>query len=263
MKKARTRVLAAGAITALCLSPLAACGGSEGKSDSTSDAKPSAGATADGELTKADFAETVSAAMVAKKSGHMTMEMVSMKGEGDFRYDGKNTVMQMSMSQGADQMKIVLAGGAMYMQGEGVSPPGKWMKIDKDTPMLGEMLAQMGNVSPAQQVESMKKGMKSVEFVRDTEIEGTAVREYEVTVDPKVAIEGTGVPATDLPETVSYTMFLTEDDLLRRMEMKLDGQSIKMDMTDWGKAVDVQVPPAADVVPFELPTMDAPQPPQQ
>ena len=34
------------------------------------------------------------------------------------------------------EMKIVLAGGAMYMQGEGVSPPGKWMKIDKDTPFV-------------------------------------------------------------------------------------------------------------------------------
>ncbi len=242
MKKARTRSVAAGAIAALCLLPLAACG-----SDTTSSGdEPDT-------LTKANFAETVAGAMEEEKSAHMTMDMAGMKGEGDFEYDGAETVMQMSMSQGAQEMKMILADGVMYMQAEGMAPPGKWVRIDKDTPMLGEMLGQLDGMTPSAQVEAMEKGLKKVKYVGESTIDGDKVHEYEVTADPKVIAEANKLPTTSMPETITYTMFLTEDHLLRRMETELAGQSVEMEMTDWGKPVDVTAPPAGDVVEFQMP----------
>lgn len=248
MKTARTRVLAASATMALCLSPLAACGSETTTDDTTS------GSSSGEHLTKENFAETVSEAMLEEKSGHMTMEMAGMTGEGDFEYSDDETVMQMSMSQGGQEMKMVLADGVMYMQAEGLSPKGKWVKVDKNTPVLGEMLGQMDDMSPAEQLKTLEKGLKSVKHVGESTLDGDEVQEYEVTVDPRVALEGTDVPADQVPASLTYTMFLTEDHLLRKMEMTMSGQTVEMEMTDWGKDVDVEIPPASQVVPFELPT---------
>lgn len=242
MKKARTRSVAAGAIAALCLSPLAACGSDTSSSAESPDT-----------LTKANFAETVAGAMEEEKSAHMTMEMAGMKGEGDFEYDGADTVMQMTMSQGAQEMKMILADGVMYMQAEGMAAPGKWVRIDKDTPMLGEMLGQLDGLTPSSQVEAMEKGLKKVTYVGESTVDGETVHEYEVTADPKVIAEANDLPTTDLPASITYSMFLTEDNLLRRMETELGGQSVEMEMTDWGKDVDVTAPPASDVEEFTMP----------
>ena len=99
----------------------------------------------------------------------------------------------------------------------------------------------------------MEKGLNKVKYVGESTVDGETVHEYEVTADPKVIAEANDLPTTDLPASITYSMFLTEDNLLRRMETELGGQSVEMEMTDWGKDVEVTAPPASDVEEFKMP----------
>lgn len=242
MKNARTRAIAAGAVAALCLTPLAACGGSNDKAGSSSSSHYTP-------LTKATFAKEVSGAMVHEKSAHMTMSMAGMKGEGDFRYDGGATVMKMDMAQGAQKVDMILADKNLYMQAPGMTPAGKWMKIDSKTPGVGQMLSQLDNLDPAAQVKTMEKGLKKVQYVG----EKNDLYRYNVTVDPRVGLQGTNLPATSVPSELTYAMSLDDHNLLRSMTMDIQGQHMVMTMSNWGEKVDVTAPPAKDVVAFKVP----------
>lgn len=260
MKKTRMRTLAAGAAVAVLLSPLAACGSADdtsGKGGTSS----SSTSSKDAVLTKEDFAEKITQAMLDKKTAHVVMSMEGASGEGDMFYDGKTTALRMTLSEGSEKMTMIFTDGVMYMQAPGIAPAGKWAKIDKDTPMLGQMLSQLGSMGPADQMKMMERGLKDLKKVRETEIDGDKVIEYAVTVDSAAAMKASGVDlppdaASSMPKELVYTIFLTPDHLMRRMSMSLAGQSVKMDMSDWGQDVDISAPAAKDVVPFKMPGME-------
>lgn len=237
---ARSRALAASAVTALCLTPLAACGASY---------EP---------LTKKNLPDEVVDAMVTAKSGHMEMDMGPMKAEGDFMYDGADTRIHMEMGQGAQQMEIIVADKVMYLKAPGLTEGGKWARLDENAKGVGELLKKsLSSTNPAEQIETMEKGLKKVEYVGEKKIGGEELHEYEVTVDPRVGLQGSKLPQSGVPASVTYTMYLDDENLLRKMEMSVVGQKLDMEMSDWGKEVDVDVPDDKDVVEFNMPT--APQ----
>lgn len=280
MRTIRSRSLAALAAGALLLAPLAGCGSDDDTKDADSKAStsasssPTASATTEGaddeaatddaddsgddsgdvgtpaasgeRLTKENLVATMVAAMREKKTAHMEMELGSAVGaSADLRY-GATTDMKMSMTQGNMEITVILVDGVMYMrQGAGA----KYLKIDKDDPALSGLVDNLGSMSPEASVSAMKGALKKVEYAGTAKVEGDEVHKYLVTADTSAVADqlGSAPGASDLPKTITYTMFVDDDNLMRRIDMTVSGQDIRMTVGKWGEPVDIKAPPASQV----------------
>jgi len=205
-----------------------------------------AGAARPGErLTKDNLVPTMLAAMRAKKTAHMTMELGSSIGaEADVRYAGGRTDMRMSMEMGPSKVVVVIVDGAIYVQqGAGA----KYQKIDRNDGQLGSLLGQMSSLGPEASVSAMRGAVRQVQYVGPATVDGTAVTKYHVTLDPAAMAGAFGSGAGSTPGSVSYDLYVDRDHLMRRIDMKVAGQDIQMLVTNWGKPVDIAAPPASQV----------------
>jgi hypothetical protein len=268
MRTTRSRALAAVAAAALLLGPLAACGSDNGskkvdaKTASTATASPSEsasagsdassasteGAAAPGErLTKDNLVPTMLAAMHDKKTAHMAMEIGSSVGaEADVRYAGNRTDMKMSMDMGPTKATVILVDGTMYMQ---QSAGGKYLKIDRSDPAMGNLLDQMSSFGPESSVSAMRGAVQDVQYAGADTVDGAKVDKYHVTVDSSSLAKTLGTAGSaDLPKTVSYDLYVDRDHLMRRIDMTVNKQHIVMTVSKWGEPVDIAAPPASQVM---------------
>ncbi len=272
MLTTRSRSLTAIAAGALVLTGLAGCGSDDKAKDaaaksspsvtSSPSASPSDSATPDatgdlgepagaGErLTTGNLVATMLAAMREKKTAHMKMEIgSSVNADADVRYAGTSTEMKMSMDMGPSKASVILVDGTMYLQ---QSAGGKYTKITKDTPGFGEVLDQMSSFGPQSSIAAMRGALKKVEYAGSDTVDGVKVSKYHVTVDTS-AITSTlagaaGAAGADLPKTVTYELYVDADHLMRRIDMTVSGQHIRMVVNDWGKPVEIAAPPASQVI---------------
>ena len=270
----RSRTLAAIAAGALVLTAVAGCGSDDKGKDS--DAKstassPSASSSTDtgdvtgstddstsvdeadaaapGErLTKGNLVATMLAAMRDKQTARMTMKIgSSISANADVRYSEDATEMKMSMDMGSTKASVILVDGVVYMQ---QSAGGKYVKIDKDTPGMGSIVEQMSGLSPDGSIEAMRGALKSVKYAGSDTVDGTKVSKYRVTADTSAMASSLGgaAGAADLPDTVTYTLYVDRDQLMRRIDMDIAGQKIQMLVSDWGKPVDIAAPSASEIM---------------
>ena len=263
----RSRSLTALAAGALMLTALAGCGSDDKKdadakstsspssspsaSSSTGTDAPGAGdtaAAAPGErLTKANLVATMLAAMREKKTAHMSMDIgSSVSADAQVRYSGSGTDMKMSMDMGPTKAMVILINGVMYMQ---QTAGGKYLKIDKDTPNLGQMVEQMSSLGPQSSIAAMNAGLKKLEYLGSAKVDGTDVDKYRVTVDTAGMAKTLGAAGGggDLPKTVTYTLYVDNDHLMRRLDMTISDQEITMDVGKWGEPVDIKAPRASQI----------------
>jgi hypothetical protein len=271
----RSRSLTAIAAGALLLTALAGCGSDDKSKDtgaktsvssSTSSQSPSASpsygtadpsdpalgdgpAAAPGErLTTENLVATMLAAMRDKKTAHMSMKIgSSVSADADVRYSTSGTEMKMSMDMGSTKAAVILVDGVVYMQ---QSAGGKFVKIDKDTPGMGSIVEQMSGLSPDGSIAAMRGALKKVEYAGTDTVDGTKVTRYRVTADTSAmaATLGGAAGAGDLPKTVTYTLYVDHDNLMRRIDMTVADQDIQMLVSNWGKPVDIAAPPASQVM---------------
>jgi hypothetical protein len=272
----RSRSLTAIAAGVLVLTALAGCGSDDrakdaaAKTTASSSSSPSESATtgsddatapsgassdsgdaeaaAPGErLTKDNLVATMLAAMREKKTAHMSMKLgSSISADADVRYSEDATEMKMSMQMGSTKAVVILVDGVVYMQ---ATPGAKYKKIDKNTPGMGSIVQQMSGLSPEGSIAAMKGALKKVEYVGTATVDGTKVSKYRVTADTSAMAQTLGGTAGsgDLPKTVSYTLYVDRDHLMRRIDMTVAGQDIQMLVTNWGKPVNIQAPPPSEI----------------
>ena len=273
----RSRTLAAIAAGALVLTAVAGCGSddkgkdADAKSTASSSSSPSASASTDtgdvtgstddstevdeadaaapGErLTTDNLVATMLAAMRDKQTAHMSMKIgSSISADADVRYSEDATEMKMSMDMGSTKASVILVDGVVYMQ---QSAGGKYVKIDKDTPGMGSIVEQMSGLSPDGSIEAMRGALKSVKYAGSDTVDGTKVSKYRVTADTSAMASSLGGAAgsADLPDTVTYTLYVDRDQLMRRIDMDIAGQEIQMLVSDWGKPVDITAPSASEIM---------------
>jgi hypothetical protein len=275
----RYRSLTAIAAGALVLTALAGCGSddqakdADAKSTTSSSSSPSASASTDDEdvtgstdpdtatasddgtpaapgerLTKENLVATMLAAMRDKQTAHMSMKIgSSVSADADVRDSTDKTEMKMSMDMGSTKAVVLLVDGVVYMQ---QSAGGKYVKIDKDTPGMGSIVEQMSGLSPDGSIAAMRGALKKVEYVGSDTVDGAKVSKYRVSADTSAmaATLGGAAASGDLPETVTYTLYVDEDQLMRRIDMTVADQDIQMLVTDWGKPVDIKAPPASEIM---------------
>jgi hypothetical protein len=221
-----------------------------GSGDSGDASDPAAvGAAAPGaRLTKDNLVATMLAAMRDKKTAHMSMKLgSSISADADVRYASDKTEMKMSMDMGATKAVVILVDGVVYMQ---QSAGTKFTKIDKNTPGMGSIVEQMSGLSPDGSIAAMRGALKKVEYAGTDTIDGAKVSRYRVTADTSAmaATLGSAAQGADLPKTVTYTLYVDGDNLMRRIDMTIADQDIQMLVSNWGKPVDIAAPPASQIM---------------
>lgn len=273
------RLLAAVAVTPLLPAGLVACGSdaddassSNGQSTSETSTETPAESSSDDleegeQVEPADFIATVAAGLEESTTARVTLTSgfggTELTGDGEIDYTttppSVEMVMQNPMMGEGGTTEVRSVDGIMYLS-LGQLTGGKFWRIDPsdpDGPLAGLGLDRMvQQTDPVGALQAMEPGIEQVVHAGEEEVDGRDLDHYELTMDVATAFEAIGVdlpPAAmkELPESLTYDVWLDEEDRFGKMsmEMPVQGQSMTTEMTadDWGTDVSIEAPPADQV----------------
>ena len=229
--------------------------------------------------------QTAASNSQAAESSRFTMEMtvdgmgdsLAITADGVASGDGKNGQITMSMPiVGTIEQRIV--DGVMYMDlGSFPGMPdrfaGKWVKLDpeqlKDDPRFGTAFSELANQaesnSPKQGLEYLRGLSGDVQDLGQEDVNGQPATHYRASIDySKLADELPGVTDEAREQfaqlgTVPADIWIDGQDRVVKLHLTMDGASfggesgtvdMTMEITEFGVPVDVQAPPADQVVDF-------------
>lgn len=261
----------AGTAVAAVLSALGACGGGsepvDGQSPAagTTSAEPTEEASESTEPTEAEeqpggygaeeLIARMKAAFADAESAHLTMVgggAQGMSGEGDVSYAGDSSAMRLELQSpqtGGGTMEVRLVDGVVYIAMPPMTPEGKFIKLDTNDP--NSPFGDLGGVlsgDPKQAFDAFDAGLKDATYVGEEDVEGEPMDHYVLTVDAKKASDAQGVPVPPGEDEVTYDLWIDGDDLVRRMRFGTGTEGITLTMSDWGKPVSVEAPPASAII---------------
>ena len=233
----RNRTLVGALAAVLLLVPLAGCGGGTDKPKAENKSEnPTA------------FVKRLTRAMAKQHTAKIDLELgSSLSATASIEYSDTDTSMAVTMITGPQTVNVVLADGVMYLQ---QTKGSKYLKIDKSDPALGSLAGQLADFGPKAAVGSLEGAVTKVTDKGTETIDGQELDHYELAVDTKKASSIFGVPAgsAKTPARVKYQFWVDSDDLLRQAELKVNGQTLVMKVSDWGKPVTITVPPTSQVI---------------
>ena len=265
----RTRLAAVALTLPLGLAALTAC---EDDSYAAGDAPASTGSTSGAdaggagaevpdvsegeELSAEEFGALMVAAFEKATTADLVMSMtaggqdIEVTGQADYSSDPVSMRMEMTGMGGTGDMEIIVVDNAMYMKLAVMSD--KFLKLDLDDPDNPVGGSFTGQLDPRAQAEVIEQGLQTATYVGQAEVDGETLDHYTAVVDSQAMLEqleGAGDVAGQLPETVTYELWLTEDGLYRQMEIDMGAVAGEMLMRfeDWGTDVDIEAPPASQV----------------
>jgi hypothetical protein len=233
-------------------------GGDSAEQSSGEDSSTSDEGSADAEIydeetllpaLRAAFEEEPSSRVQMSMSGGMQMSIDGRMAMGE---DSGESEMEMSMELQGQQLDMRLVDGLIYISGAPMTQKGKWIEIDPSDaqdPMAQQFAGLVESGDLTSTFDAFEAGLQEVEHVGAEEIDGEPVQHYVLTVDAAVASEAQGMQMQPgMPEQLDYDLYLTEDDLMRRVEFDLGGVAAVIDATEWGEEVDVEAPAESDIV---------------
>ena len=265
----RTRLAALALTLPLGLAALTAC---EDDASTAGDASTSTGSTsgsdADGsdveapevsegeELSAEEFGALMVAAFEKATTADLVMSMtaggqdIEVTGQADYSSDPVSMRMEMSGMGGTGDMEIIVVDNAMYMKLAAMRD--MFLKLDLDDPDNPVGGSFTGQLDPRAQAEVIEEGLQTATYVGQEEVDGETLDHYTAVVDSQAMLEqleGAADMAGQMPETVTYELWLTEDGLYRQMEIDMGAVAGEMLMRfeDWGTDVDIEAPPADQV----------------
>ncbi|TXL58022.1 hypothetical protein [Aeromicrobium terrae] len=246
---------------------LAACGdkdddGTKGSGDSSS-----VGSSADTTLTKDNVFAELTKAQTKAGTSHIDMNVevagqaIKAKGDVKIGQSADDTAMGMTMDTGqagAGTLEMRLVDKIFYLN-FGPMTQNKFVKIDltdKDNPIGKQYGDLLDNIDPSKQLDQIKGAVKSFEKKGAAkELDGVKAQPYAVVVDTsKVeAFKAAGADAAKLPKTLTYTMYVGPDNLLRRLISEIPNiagagaTTLTIDYSKWGEDVSIEKPKASDI----------------
>lgn len=201
-----------------------------------------------------ELIDAMKAAVAEKQSAHLTMagSGQGMSGEGDVSYAGDDTAMQMRMELPTGKALVRLVDGVMYMAMPPMTPEGKFLKIDTNDP--NSPFGDLGGVlqgDPLATFDAFDAGLEKVVYVGAEDVDGEEMDHYVLTVDAKKAAQAQGTKVPSGTGTVTYDLWIDDQDLMRRLQFGSGQTGMTLTMSDWGKPVTVKAPPASAIM--ELP----------
>ena len=205
-------------------------------------------------------AEELSALMISAFEKATTADLVmsmtaggqdiDVTGQADYTSDPVSMRMEMSGMGGTGDMEIIVVENAMYMKLAVMSD--KFLKLDLDDPDNPVGGSFTGQLDPRAQAEVMEQGLQTATYVGQEEVEGETLDHYTAVVDSTAMLEqmeGAADVAGQLPETITYELWLTDEGLFRLMEVDMGAVAgeVLMRFEDWGTDVDIEAPPASQV----------------
>lgn len=171
--------------------------------------------------------------------------------------------------EGAELLAARIVDDAFYLKlPREDAPAGKpWLRITAadDNPMaegLRPLFEQLRDGADPAASLAVLDAASSVTQAGAEQVDGVRTTRYDVVVDTANAAEGSDRRAADLLEALAaggadrltYTMWVDEDDLLRRYAVEVDTAQGPVRSVgtyrDWGVAADVTAPPAEQTVTF-------------
>lgn len=168
-----------------------------------------------------------------------------MTGSGDVDYTVTPPNMQMSMDLGQESVGMLLIEKIMYVQSSQAG--GKYIKFDLDDPAnpLGSGLSEQ--LDPAGSVEAFTEAVTSVTSSGREDVDGRTLDRYELTVDTTQLADGAGSNAS-LPPEVTMVVWLDDEGRMAKTSMGLGAVQYDATLSDFDKAVELEAPPADQVV---------------
>lgn len=250
-KRRRTGLLvAAGAVViAAVVAGVVLLGGDK------SDASYSLQAAAEG----AAAAQNVAFEMELNAAG----QQVTMAASIDVEHQLMSMSAEMPMFSDSGELSMIMdiENKVMYMDGSafpGGALPTKWVSLDlSKLPDVGDSFGSLTGANPLDTARLFENAA-NVQDKGVEDLNGEKVKHYVVTVDLDEAIaaqpgllDGLGDVGADLPDTIDYDVWVTEDNQFRRMSFSMEyaGQTADVDMrvTSVG-TIEPIVLPAADEV---------------
>ncbi|HSE56458.1 MAG TPA: hypothetical protein VLB03_12050 [Nocardioidaceae bacterium] len=225
----------------------------------------------------AGVAEAAVAATAAHPTGEFALTLGAggntVTAEGAFRLAEDQPALRLDMAglPGGASLAVVLVDDMVYVKlppEQSPQPDKPWLGVpaDSDDPATARLTPLLDRltraVDPTTNLEILASGATVDEQGRDT-VDGVATTRYAFTLDVAAALadppEGTAEPSTALRElanqgvtTVSYTVWLDDDDLPRRFEMTQQTSggplTAKGTYAGWGQPVDIDPPPSAQTM---------------
>lgn len=234
------------------LAMTAACSGDESATDdpgsTESPSKPYDTDTIVPAMQQA-LGDATSARVQMELTGQIEM---SVDGQMAMTEEFEDGELEMTIEVQGQSIDLRMVDGLIYVSGPPATPAGKWLEVDPQDPQdpLAQQFANLiksGDLSTT--LDAFEKGLEDVEHVGAEEIDGEAVDHYVLAVDAAKAAEAQGQPAApDMPETLDYDVWLTQDDLMRRVAFAFGPVEAEVNATEWGESVDVEAPAPDDIV---------------
>jgi hypothetical protein len=269
-----SRLAAVASVVVLALGTTACSGSDDSSSAATSSTKGSSSAadTAGDELTQATFFTAITDAQSKAGTSHVALEIGSggqrIEAEGDVEV-GKtvaDTAMSMTMdmgSTGAGKIAMVIVDNTFYMN-LGKMTGDKFAKIDLDddsNPIAKQFGSITDQLDPSRQLAQFKDAVTSFKKSGAAKkIDGVQAQPYEIVLDTSKIKAFDELPAgagANVPKTLTYTMFVDADNLLRRVEADVSGSTVTATYSKWGEPVDVKAPAAGQLSDLDLSKMGA------
>jgi hypothetical protein len=219
----------------------------------------------DAELTLASFSTTTSQAQVRAQTARIRAE-IEMQGEravltGDMSI-GESLAetsfeIEMSAPSVGDDVSLVLVDNTLY-QKTGDRAGGRYLALDladRSNPLGAFYTQLLGQADPAGIVRAFEDAIHDFCPVGTARLDGVSTTRYRVTADTRKVLGrllGADLMATlsglgPLPQTLTYDVWIGDDNLPRRMTYAVMGNTVVIDLTDWGEPVDIQAPPPSQV----------------
>lgn len=267
-----TRPLAIGSTAAL-LVLTAGCGSSgSGTTDPSSSAtassspksSPSSSSTAStpaepANLTTSDIGEKLTSAQ--KRAGSYAFEVTTtlsgqtIKGSGEASVKGAKPEVHTTMDIGGSSVEVVLLDGFIYLKSPLFKTDKPWLKVDpKAKTGVGALFGQLGGASdPSQNLAAMFKASKvtraGAEKVGDVD-----TTHYTVVLPRAALADALNYPPEVvrlLPPTLTYGVWVDDDDLIRKFTSTIQVQNQKsttvVTFDKYGEPVSISAPPGGQI----------------
>jgi LppX_LprAFG lipoprotein len=237
--------------------PAASSSSTSASEDSSAESKAPSGTESGDHVDTADFVDDLQAGLKASTTAKMTMQ-VDMGGQaitadGQVDYTSKPPEMAMTMHSpafGDQAVEMRLVDEVLYMNA-GQATNNKFISYDLSDPAnLPPGMDQLTNtLDPLAAFDSFEKGVESVVFVGNENVDGEQMDRYEITVNTSKIDQFKKLPTqAQLPDSVTYDLWLDDQNRMRKMTMQMAAMKTEVAFSDWGSSVDIQAPAPGEVV---------------
>jgi len=175
-------------------------------------------------------------------------QAMTMEGVADLR--GEDPAMDISMTvPGMGALEMILVDGSMFIAVPGVTQEGQFIQMTQEELGMASGGDLTGAVDMDRTWDAWETGTESVTFVGVEDVDGDPMEHFRLLVDTESAMDASGeTQGPGMPPTITYDVWVDDDDLMRQLEFELEGAAAELRIDDWGEPVDVQAPEESDLV---------------